>query len=467
MDLAPVRGALYRVCRIGYSTVRGFFDHRLTVRAAALTYFSVLSVVPFLAFAFSVLKGFGAYRSFIQGTVRSYLAETFAPNPALHEAVERILEFVDATDFSRVGAVGLVVLVYTSVTLVSSVEDALNRVFGAKTTRPILRQLTDYVTLLVTTPLLVFVAATFSAAAQSSTVVRFVREQLRLGPIIDFALGLAPIAVVGLAIFAMYLILPNVKTRPLSALIGAAVAAVAWQGALVLHVQLQMGVARSNAIYSVLGALPIFLVWTYVSWLVVLVGAEIAASHQNEQAVRERLHGRRADQALNEMLAVALAAHVARDFLAAAPRSTAAELAARLEVPLPVVGDILDALARAGLLVRALGDREMGWVPGRDLDEVHASDLRDALRRDPRADDVRASVERQLGPDLRQALAAAELERRSSPSNLTLRELASLVRSPDAAVAPGAAPRGDARDDEGGGADDEAPVLDEKHPDPN
>jgi membrane protein len=457
-ELPKAKAALFRASRLAYSTVRGFLDNRLTVRAAALTYYSVLSVVPFLAFAFAVLKGFGAYQTFIDEIVRPYLADTFAPNPALHDAIEKILQFVERTDVSRLGAVGLLVLVYTSVSLVSSIEVALNDVFGAKTTRPLLRQITDYVTLLVTTPILVFAAATVSTAAQSSSVVVFLRERLALGPAIDFALGFTPVAVVGLALFAMYVILPNVRVRPLSALLGAAVAAAGWQGSLVLHVQLQMGVAKYNALYSVLGAIPIFLVWTYVSWLVVLVGAEIAASHQNEQVVRQRLRGKRADQAVKETLAVAAAAQIARDFLSGAARRTPAELAALLEVPPPVIEEILEALVRAGILVRTVSGHAVGYVPGRDLDDVRASDLHDALRRDPAAEDIRAGVERRLGPELQRLLRAHEDERRRSPHNATLRELAALAGEPTR-PAPGG------RNGDPGAFDaDGAEVLDAKQP---
>jgi membrane protein len=459
-ELARGRRILYRLARLAYMTVRGYFDHRLPVRAAALTYFSVLSVVPFLAFAFALLKGFGAYRTLVEGTIRPYLDATFGPNPALHQAALRILGFVDATDFSRIGALGLALLVYTSVTLVSSVEEALNDVFGAKATRPILRQLTDYVTLLVTTPLLVLVATTASTAAQSSAVVVFLRQRLGLGPVIDFALGLAPVAVVGVALFAMYLILPNVRTRATSAAVGALLAAVGWQTVLVLHVQLQMGVARANAIYSVLGSVPIFLVWVYLSWLIVLVGAELAASHQNEQAVRQRLRGKDADQALRELIAVALGAEVARGFLDPGPPPTAAELAAALEIQPAVALDVLDALVRAGVLIRALADHErVGYVPGRDLDVARASDLRDAVRRDPGADDVRNSVERRLGPELRGVLLEAERERRRSPTDLTLRQLAALARPLERAPETAPRPRGP-------GEASRAPVLDAKQPDP-
>jgi membrane protein len=436
----PTHGRpLRRLLRIAYSTWRGFVDHQLGSRAAALTYYTVLSIVPFLAFAFAVLKGFGAYRLLMDGTVRPWLSDTFGANPALLDAIGRVLDFVDSTDVSKLGVLGLLTLVYTSVSLVSSVEVSLNQIWGAKTSRPFVRQVTDYIALLVITPILVLVAATFTTAAQSSWVVEFVRDALRLGPVIDVLLRLTPIAVVFVALFAMYIILPNVRSRASSSAVGAGVAAVLWQGALVLHVQSQRGVASYNALYSVLGAIPIFLVWTYVSWLVVLCGAELAANHQNERAMQQRVLAHRADQALKEMLAVACGAQVARDFLLGRPPRTAAEIAERLAVPPPLVDDILDALARSGLVARTLAGREIRWLPARDPSAVRANDLREAVRRDPRADPIRESVERAISEPVATVLAGLDEEVRRSPMNPALRELA--LRAPPGGDSRPARPR--------------------------
>ncbi len=455
-DLRRGQALLYRTSRLGYSTIRGFFANRLTVRAAALTYYSVLSIVPFLAFAFAVLKGFGVYTSFINGTVHPYLQQTFGANPALLGSIERILQFVDRTDVSTLGALGLLVLVYTSVSLLSSVEDTLNEIWGAQTKRSFLRQVTDYVTLLVTTPLLVVTAATAVTAAQASHVVLFLRNALGLGAVIDFLLHFTSFAIVGVAFFAIYTILPNVRTRPLSAAIGAAVAAVLWQGALVLYVRFQIGVSGYNALYSVLSAVPIFLVWTYVSWVVVLVGAQVAASHQNERASRQRFRARQTDQALRETLAVVIAAHVARDFLSGGPWRSHLALADLVEVPPLTLEEILEALVRAGLLARIASGREVGYLPARDLDTIRVEDLLDALRREPQAEAIRAGVERHIGPDLQRVVHAAEEESRRSPQNVTLRELAAMLGRGDAVTAAAAPREGPPEKAEG------RPVLDAK-----
>ncbi|HEX9051454.1 MAG TPA: YihY/virulence factor BrkB family protein [Anaeromyxobacter sp.] len=468
-DLPLWKAVLYWLARIADTMVRGFLDTRLSFRAAALTYFTVLSIVPFLAFAFAVLKGFGVYQTFVQGTIRPYVDETFAANQALYEAIEHILRFVDQTDVSKLGTLGVVALAYAAVTLVANVEVALNAIFGAKARRPIVRQVTDYVTLLVTAPLLLLAATTLSAAAQSSRFVEFLRDRLRLGPVIDFGLGLGSVMTVAAAIFAMYVILPNVRVRVGSALLGAGIAALLWHGALVLHVQLQMGVARYSALYSVLGAIPIFLVWTYISWLVVLVGARIAAGHQDASS-RRRLREAVADPALREDVAVALAAEVTRDLVAGARPATGDELARRVEVPPALAEEVLDALVRARVLARVVSGSAAGFLPARDVDQARAEDVRDALRHDPGADAYRARVRRRLSPAVRRALHAGEEWRRRSPENLTLRELAAAAAS-SPGEADGADEAGEARAAHGAaheaadGGDDRRPVVDAKQPD--
>ena len=444
-DLRWGRALLYRSSRVLYSAVRGFLDNKLTVSAAALTYFSVLSIVPFLSFAFAVLKGLGAYGAFVDGTLRPYLRGTFGGNQALLGAIERILQFVDRTDLSTLGTLGVLFLVYTSVSLISSVEEALNEIWGATARRPFLRQLTDYVTLLVTTPLLILAAATFATAAQSSRVALFLRDTLALGPLIDLLLRFTSVLVIGMALLAIYAILPNVRARLGSALIGASVAAVLWQGALVLHVRFQLGVASYNALYSVLSAVPIFLFWTYVSWVIVLVGAQVAASHQNEHVARQRFHARQADQALREMLAVIAAAHVARDFVSGAPGVGHAPLAEMTEVPQPTIQGILDALVQAGLLARTADGRGTRYVPARDPDTIRVKDLRDALRRDARAEGIRADVERRTGSELRRVLRAVEEGGGGSGENLTLRELAAIAGEGDGGTTAAARPPGRGR----------------------
>jgi membrane protein len=193
---------------------------------------------------------------------------------------------------SGLSVVGMLLLLYTSVTMLSTVERAMNDVWEARRSRPLLRKVTDYTTLMVVGPLLMVLAIAFGAAAQSSAVVAFLHKSLLLGGILDVMLRLTSIILGCVALVALYIIMPNVQTRISSALFGGVVAGLLWQGALLVHVKFQIGVAKYNALYAGFAVVPIFLVWVYLSWTIVLIGAQLAASHQNEKRLKDAVRAR-------------------------------------------------------------------------------------------------------------------------------------------------------------------------------
>ncbi len=419
------RVLLYRLGRTVYATVRGFFDKELTSRAAALTYYTVLSIVPFLAFAFSLLKGFGLYQKLMKESLRPYLRETFAGDKSLLEALDQLLGFVERTDVSGLSVVGILFLVYTSIAMLSTVESSLNDIWEAKRARSLLRKVTDYTTMLVVGPLLAVAAITVSAAAQNSHFVAFLHRSL-FGGLVDFFLGLTSILLVCVSLVTLYLILPNVRVRFASARFGGGGGGLLWQGALLLQVKFQIGVAKYNALYSGFAALPIFLVWLYLSWTIVLIGAQLAASHQYEQRMKQAVRARHIDQELKENLAVVVAAAVSRRFLEGRPPPTAVTLADALEVPQPAVEEVLESLVRAKVLVRVAEDGEPTYDPARDVDAVRMVDLEEAVRHDPSAEaqTMRSSLEHTMGPELRTVLRSRHDEALGDSGAITLRQLA-------------------------------------------
>jgi membrane protein len=420
------RRLLYRLGRAIYATTRGFFDKELTSRAASLTYYTMLSIVPFLAFVFSLLKGFGLYHRLMQESLRPYLHEAFKGDASLLAALDQMLTFVERTGVSGLSVVGILFLIYTSLSMLSTVESSLNGIWDVHTARPLVRKFTDYTTILVIGPLLILAAITLGAAAQSSNFVAFLHRSFVVGGIVDFCLHLATFILGCAGLVALYVLMPNTRVRLSSALFGGLVAGALWQGALFLHVKFQIGVAKYNALYSGFAALPIFLVWLYLSWNIVLVGAGLAASHQHEQLMRQALRARHVDQELKEHLAVVVAAAVSRSFIDGHPPPTAAALAEALEVPPPAVEEVLDALVSAGLLVRVAESGELRYDPARDVDAVRVVDVEEAVRHDPspEADAVRSALERTAGPALSSLLRSRRHEAFTESGRLTLRELA-------------------------------------------
>jgi membrane protein len=421
--LPRARAFGYHVSRVLYAGIKTFLERELPTRAAALTYYTVLSLVPFLAFAFSMVKGLGAYDLVVDRVILPRLHNVLDGNPQLLGAIDKVFAFVSATDATSLGALGAAMMAYTSVGLVRNVASGLNALWGAPD-QPFLRAVRDYIAIIVLAPLLLTVGGSLLAAATASSAAAasFLREELHMGFIIDVALALTPLLVAFLGLFVMYIVLPNLRVRARSAAVGAAVGCVLWYGALFLYVRLQMGVAGYNALYAGFAALPVFLVWIYISWLTVLVGGGVAAGHQNTRILVQQMRARGADVRFCEALAANVISLVGRSFLHGERRWTRETLAAELDVSDQLVEKVLSALEASGLVVKA-ADEPAGWVLGRDPDTIRVRDVIDAVGRQPITAQVSVPLHEALDPRIRAVLDGLDHEVAASPNNVSLREL--------------------------------------------
>jgi DNA-binding IscR family transcriptional regulator len=158
-----------------------------------------------------------------------------------------------------------------------------------------------------------------------------------------------------------------------------------------------------------------------------LLGAQLAASHQHEKDIHQELRARHVDQELRETLAIGIATLTAARYLAAQPPITQSELVRQLQAPAPTIEEVLAALVKGNILVRAVAGEELGHVPGRDVDSLRLSDIKDAVRTDAGADELKQGVRNQLDPRLVELMEQTEHEAIGSARNITLRKLASLA----------------------------------------
>jgi membrane protein len=410
------RGGIWRISRILYLATKGFFEDRCLSRASALTYITVLSLVPLLAFAFSMAKGFGIYQSLLDDTINPFLDRTFGtmqPQDAVHlpsegsheirSAIAQVLGFVEKTDVGALGLFGLVLLLYTVIKLLATIERSFNDIWGVQRSRSLIRKVADYMAMVIVTPLLLFIAAGVTTAAQNSGVVDFLRGRLGMDAPIDFLTKLTPLIALWLGFTFVYMAMPNARTRLVSALIGAIVAGTLWQIALVLHLRFQVGIARYNAIYSSFAAVPIFLMWVNVSWVIVLLGAEICFAHQGEPSYVHVAHSRPRDHAFKEQVGLRVMTRVGEGFLCAAPPRTALVLAAELDVPQRELEEVIYVLVDRGLLAETNEAHERAFLPARDLDSITVKAVLDALKGTagpvdvPSPDHVDEQIDRILG----------------------------------------------------------------------
>jgi len=247
--------------RVLASAVENFFENDDLLRASALTYTSALSIVPILALAFSALKGLGAADQ-LRPLVEHYLAL------GSKQTSDELMHFVENVNATALGTVGAVFLLATVISTLGNIEQAFNSIFHVPRSRSYLRRFSDYLSVLFTVPLLAAAALAFTA---------MVEVRVPLSPVV---VHLAPYVFVWAGFFFLYVFFPYTKVHYGPALLGSGVAAILFQMAQWGYVKFQVGMANYRAIYGALATLPIFLLWTYIAWGLILFGAEVTAAAQ-------------------------------------------------------------------------------------------------------------------------------------------------------------------------------------------
>lgn len=366
-----LKGRLFYTLQLINSIYSNFTIHQGFLRAAALTYTTVLSLVPFLAIAFSVLKGLGA-----QNALEPILQQIAGDS---QETISRIINYVNNTNVKSLGAIGLVMLILTVISLMGNIEEAFNSVWGVRETRSIQRRFSDYLSVVVVGPVLLLAATSMTTSLQSQWMLQWLIQNTYLGDAILKLFQLLPYLSVSIAMVFLYIFIPNTRIRFASAVTGGVIAGTAWELAQWGYFHFQVGVANYNAIYGTLAAVPVFLVWIYTSWLIVLFGLEIVYAHQH------RGHGLPGSGTFSltatarEELAIALLVQVGLHFQKGGTPPTAQYLADELNVPLLLLETVFVELERLGYLVATAGSCS-GWLPARDPSGVPVNEIIGALR---------------------------------------------------------------------------------------
>ena len=344
----------------------------LHLQAMALTYAMLLALIPSLAVTFAVLKAFG-----VQSQIEPFLVQVFEPlGPEGVEVARRIVEVVNNIQVGVLGVVGVVLLFYTVIFLVGEIESALNRIWRARRPRSWSRRLSGYLSVLLIGSVLVFMSLTLTASMQSYWVVQRAMEIQPFGPIL--ATRGTRLLLVWLAFTFLYRFIPHTRVHLISALIAGGVASLLWQLAGVVFTAFFAGSARYAAIYSSFAVLILSLLWLYVGWLIVLIGAEVAYFHQHPTDYFKKEAARRDSYGAREQLVLAMLIAITQRALDSRPPWSAVELAACLQVPLSSLEDCLDRFVHNGILLRAT---EPAWITlGRPPERISLVEILDTLR---------------------------------------------------------------------------------------
>jgi membrane protein len=372
--MGPPWGPLLRLMRYPVAIARDWLQGEIAVRAMSLAYTTLLSLVPLLVFSFAILKGIGA-----RADLHFILHQFFRPlGLASNQLTESLLEFVGNMRGDVLGSLGLIFLTYTVITTIQKVETSFNFVWRVQHARNFARRFTEYLSVMIAGPILLAVALGLLGSALHSPTARWLDSIAPLAWVLTGIAGVLPYVIVSAVFVFMYMFIPNIRVEARAALIGGVTAGVVW--ALVGKIFTSILVSSSTlvAVYSGFAIVLSTLIWVYLSWLILLLGATLAFYVQFPQYLP---HGHTAlalDANAREGIGVSVMFLVARDYQGGAVDWNAARLADTLDLPGAALAPVLAGLQQAQLLVATEKDY---LVPGRDPHSIKLHDIIDALRR--------------------------------------------------------------------------------------
>ncbi len=364
-----------RAVRLLYILFIGLTDEQLILRAMSLVYTTLLSIVPLLAVSFSVLKAFGVHTRFL--IFLYYFLEPLGQSGL--DISMKIIGFVENVKIGVLGSIGLSVLVYTVLSMVQKIESALNYIWNIKGTRGFSQRFSNYMSVLLIGPVLIFSAIGITASLMSSSIMQKLMTVHLLGFIIYAVSRIMPYLLISTAFTLIYIFLPNTRVRFRAALTGGIAAAVLWQTIGWIFTSFITTSAHYSAIYSGFATLILFLIWLYWNFLTLLIGARISffAQHPQLLDVEGRvpvLSGR-----TREKLALAIMFLVGRSFHENGQPWEFDSLTQRLGIPADLVQQVLSILEEKGLLVTTSSE-PAAYLPAKDLGIITLNEVISAVR---------------------------------------------------------------------------------------
>ncbi|MDW8258090.1 MAG: YhjD/YihY/BrkB family envelope integrity protein [Gammaproteobacteria bacterium] len=371
--LARARARLVRALRYPCALLRDLSRGQINLHAMVLVYATLLALVPLLAVAFAVLKMFGA-----QGDLEPVVYEFFRPLGEQATAITAsVMQFADSVSSKLVGSIGLALLLWTLFGTIQKVENSFNFVWRVQQPRSLGRRIAEYLSLIIIGPLLL---GAFLATAHAALATRTAQQLTQL-PIVEqlWSLGvaLAPYLLVSGVFALLYALVPNTKVRPLPAIVGGLVAGVLWAAVGKLFTALVIYTARLTLVYAGFAVIVAALVWTYLGWLILLIGAQLSFYLQNPDYLRLGLVPLRLSSVEREQLALRMMYLIAQAHQAGTPRWTVQRLAERLGIPAVGIAEIATALEQARLLTQNDKDE---LIPGRDSADLRVADILEVVR---------------------------------------------------------------------------------------
>ncbi|OUR65451.1 ribonuclease BN [Methylophaga sp. 42_25_T18] len=420
-DVSEQSNALWRwlinTLRVCYIMVRELATGELNLRAMSLVFTTLLSLVPLIAVAFSVLKAFGVHNQ-IEPLLLSVLEPLGTKGV---EITTNIIGFVQNVKVGVLGSVGVAMLFYTIIALVQKIENAFNFVWRVKRPRTLARRFTDYLSVVMIGPVLVFTGLGLAATVLNHDVVQQLQAIEPFGTLILYATKLIPYLMIIFAFTFLYKFIPNTEVKLTPALIGASVAGVLWVTVGMIFASFVASSTNYTAIYSSFAILFFFMIWLYLAWFILLTGSQVAFYLQHPKLVRLGGQSYNLSPRLREKEGLWLMAVIARQFTLQEPALSLHDLEQETGLTSDTLQELLLSLEQGDLLVELVGD-EPRYVPAQDIDSIGVDTILQCLRT---AEESEVMIVKSLAePAVEQLLQRLGDAQSSVLAKLTLRDLA-------------------------------------------
>ncbi len=396
--VSTVRKIFYQQIILGFLVVRAYVEDRLPVRAAALVYSTLLAVFPILAITFAILRGFD-YHLKLEPQLLEW-AETFGEQ--ISNMVPIIIDAISELDLTLFPIIGLAILVVSIFTIVSTIERAFNDIWRVQKLRSLHRRFADLTGVFFFIPLLIIGVPVINTYLQSLPILQAMTQNPGIMWVVKKS---APLALSVFVFFFLYIVIPNTKVRADSAVIGALLAGIAWQIANFYFTKffvMSFQTGFKEALYSGFASLPILLIWLYLAWTVVLLGAEISYAHQNQTKMTWDIRKTTYSYRFRENVALHILLFIYKKFQHAEDAASYADIKDYFTVPERLINEILGDLNELKLVyVLEVDDRESRYTPAKNPEKLTIADILQSIRSqgasakiEKKQDDIHTIVEK-------------------------------------------------------------------------
>jgi membrane protein len=381
-DLPFGKSLLIKQLRIFLLTVRGFDEDKCFTRASSLTFYTLLSIVPVMAMLFGVAKGFG-FEKILENKLRELVVKLPGQEEVLNKVIEYAQSLLETTKGGVIAGVGLVLLFWSVVKVLSHIEASLNDIWEIREPRTWGRKFSDYLAVMLISPMLILVSssATVFITTQITQLTTKIKLLGMISPLIFLSFKLIPYLLIWILFTIIYVLMPNTKVNLKAGLVAGIIAGTIFQIVQWGYISFQIGTAKYNAIYGSFAALPLFLMWVQISWWVVLFGAELSFAHQNVGTYEYEPDSNKVSPAFKKVLTLQIAHLLIKTFARGQKPLTDTEISAHLRAPIRLVHNILFDLVESRLVSETTTrvDKKFGYQPARDINTLTLTSVIDAI----------------------------------------------------------------------------------------